>query len=98
MKQEIRKSVRQVVEELDDAYNEFSNREYMNGDYADFASMAVGQFRDALRNPELTREELKYMFRSGIREHKTQDTDTRWTKFIATHIAQSSNTNASIDA
>ncbi|MGH1375298.1 MAG: hypothetical protein ACRBCK_03025 [Alphaproteobacteria bacterium] len=98
MEQKIKRNVRRVVEELDAAYSEFSDRDYMNGDYADFASMAVGQFREALRNPELTREELQGMVRSGIREHKTQDGDAGWTKFVASHIAQSSNANAVIDA
>ena len=94
MEQTIRRNVKQVVEELDAAYSGFASHENMNGDYADFASMAVAQFRKALHNPTLTREELKYMLRSGFRAHKAHDTRTGWTTFIAAHIEKSSNANA----
>tara|TARA_R110001592_G_scaffold3525_31_gene20205 strand:+ start:19028 stop:19327 length:300 start_codon:yes stop_codon:yes gene_type:complete len=93
-KTRIRRDVRCVIEEMDAAYSTFSQYNYMNSDYAGFAGMALGQFRNALRNQTLTREELERMLRDGIQKHRQEGHETDWARFVATHVAQSSNTNS----
>ena len=76
------------------AYQEFSDWHCMNADYADFASIAIGEFRDALRDPELTREDLKYMLRRGMNKHRNRNSQVSWTKYVASYMARSSNANS----
>lgn len=94
MENTIKRDVRNVIEEIDAAYQEFSNYNYMNADYADFANMAISQFRDAMRTPELTREELKDLIRKGMIKHRMRNhEDDNWTKSVASYMAKASNAN-----
>jgi hypothetical protein len=52
MEQTIRRDVKVVIQETSSAYQVFSDHDYMNADFADFAAMALGQFKDALRRPD----------------------------------------------
>lgn len=87
-----KKNVRDVIEEIDVAYHGLIAYQPMNTDYAGFASMAVSQFRDALRDPDLTREELGELIRKGIKKHRARGADANWTKFVASYMVKSANT------
>jgi len=89
----IRREVRGVIEEMSSAYETFSEHNSVNSDYAGFACMAIKEFRCALRNDKLTREELENMLRDGIRKHRSEGKEVSWSRFVASHVAQSSNTN-----
>ncbi len=90
----IRRDIKNVIEEIHEAYKEFSNYSYMNADYADFANMAISQFREAMRAPELTREELKDLLRKGMISHRMcNHKKDNWTKSVASYMAKVSNTN-----
>ncbi len=89
----IRREVRYIIEEMNAAYSTFSEHNYMNADYAGFAGMAIGEFRNALRNQTLTREELERMLRDGIQKHRQEGEETDWARFLASHMAQTSNTD-----
>lgn len=91
MEDTIRNDIRGLIEEMDVAYNDLINYQPMNTDYAGFASMAVGQFRDAMRDPALTREDLGKMLRQGMQKHRMRGTDINWTKFVASYMAKSAN-------
>lgn len=91
----IRKDIKSVIEETNDAYHDFSTHNYMNSDYADFASMALGQFRNALRDPGLTREELERILRKGMKKHRAIEPQSCWTTFMAAYLAKASNGNGS---
>lgn len=91
--------IKEVIEEMDVAYNELSNHSQINADYPDFARMAVGQFRTALGNPDLTREALEKMLRDGLSKYKSVcpnpeycAIEPSWTNFVASHMAKASNT------
>lgn len=88
----IRRRVRFIIEEMESAYHAFSEHNYMNGDYAAFTSMAVAEFRNALGNPALTREQLESMVREGMLRHRRRDGDAAdWSRFVASHITRTSN-------
>lgn len=89
----IKKRVCYVVKEIDDAYRTFSDHDNMNADYAEFAGMAINQFRDALSNPALSREDFKSIFRDGLKKHRAEARNSDWAKFLASHITLKANEN-----
>ena len=91
MEQIIRRDVKVVIEETSSAFQVFSDNDYMNADFADFAAMALGQFKDALRRPELTRLELERLLRSGMTRHRGRASETDWTTFMASYVTTASN-------
>ena len=96
MKEQIRQEdVKHVIEELDTAYHTFSDYNHVNTDYPGFARMAVGKFRHALHDPELTREDLEVLLRKGIKKYRAHSSEVTWTSFVASYMAQSSNANDS---
>jgi hypothetical protein len=91
MEQAMRRDVKVVIEETSSAYQVFSDYDYMNADFADFAAMALGQFKDALRRPELTRGDLERLLRSGMQRHRGRAAETDWTTFMASYVTTASN-------
>ncbi len=94
IEKKIRREVRGVIEEMSSAYETFSEHNSVNSDYAGFACMAIKQFRSALQNERLTREELECMLRDGISKHRNEGKEVSWSRFVASHVARSSNANA----
>ncbi len=92
----IRREVRGIIEEMSYAYKTFSEHNSVNSDYAGFACMAIKQFRNALKNDKLTREELECMLRDGISKYRAEGKEVSWSRFVASHIAQSSNSNTAL--
>lgn len=92
----IRRNVRYVMEEINVVYSTCSDYNATNADFAGFATMALGQFRDALHQPDLTGEELERMLRDGIQKHRQEGQEVDWTRFVASHMAQTSNANSAV--
>ena len=91
MKHSIQKDVMIVIEETSSAYQTFSDHNSMNADFAEFASMALGQFKDALRQPEMTLLELQKLLRSGMKRHRRRAAETDWTTFMASFMVTAAN-------
>lgn len=91
MQHTIQRDVKLVIEETRTAFTTFLDREYANADFADFAAMALGQFKDALRRPELTRGDLEALLRSGMKRHRGRAAETDWTTFMASYVTTAAN-------
>ncbi len=95
MQDAIRKELGLVIDEMSRAYDTVSSYESHNADYADYAVMALGRFRDALRNPDLTQDELAFMLRQAMTEHRAGEAGDCWKAFVASYMSQSANANDS---
>ncbi|MCB1784048.1 MAG: hypothetical protein KDI13_08620 [Alphaproteobacteria bacterium] len=82
-----------VIEETNWAYHAAQQHESMNADYADFAGMALLDFKNALRCPELTREELETMLRSGMHRYRSLAPEDGWTTLMAGYMERTANSN-----
>ncbi len=95
MSQVVKKDkVRKVLKETSDAYRMTCEAMPVNTDYADYASTSsLSSFQSALRDPELTYDELcKILRRASVREHSRQ-CKTPWSLFMANYIEKHNNTN-----
>lgn len=87
--------VQKVLEETNDAFRMTCEYSYMNTDYADYASASsLSSFQKALKDPDLTYDELcKMLRRASIRENHRQ-CKTPWSLFMANYIQKHGNSNA----
>lgn len=86
--------IRMLIEETNDAF--YGSDGHMNADYAEFASLALSEFKHVLRNPRLTRGQLTAMLRTGMLKHKDIDPESNWSSFMAHYITRSSNRNSKL--
>lgn len=86
-------NIKSLIEETNDAF--FTCRGSINTDYAEFATMSLSDFKRALKDPRLTRDDLIGMLRNGATEHKTEDPESCWSTFMAHYVARSANKNPS---
>lgn len=93
MANSVHRCVKALIEETNDAYGMFTAHGNMNGDYADFASLSLSQFKAALRKPEMTRRELVRLLRKASNSHKDVSPDACWANFMAGYMAKTSNSN-----
>lgn len=82
-----------VIDEMNTAYVQVSDYEALNADYAEYAHLAIGRFREILKNPALTRDELQDLLRSGLANHKRDGQSSDWRQFVASYMAQSANSD-----
>ena len=83
-----------VIEEVNVAYRSLATQSgSMNTDYAGFACMALGTFRDALQNQNLSCDDLQAMLRAGQKEHRKEGEDSDWSRFVASHVQRTANEN-----
>jgi hypothetical protein len=83
----VHQRIRILIEQTNDA---FSNYDAVNADFAEFATLALADFKEALRNPNLTRGQLAQMLRRGMMKHQDKDPGS-WSAFMAAHIAKTAN-------
>lgn len=83
----VHQRIRTLIEQTSDA---FTCCESSEADYAEFAALALTDFKNALENPHLTRRELSTMLRGGMAKHKDKHPDS-WALFMAQHIAVTAN-------
>ncbi len=86
----VHQRIRILIEETNDA---FSSYDTVNADFAEFAGLALAEFKNALSDPGLTREQLVKLLRRGMAKHKDKDPNS-WAAFMAHHIARAANRNA----
>lgn len=87
-------SVHQQIKDLiEDTNIVFENCGGVNTDYADFATMALGEFKTLLGNPKLTDRQLKQLIRRANRSRNNWDPNGCWASFVARSIARQSNNN-----
>ncbi len=84
--------VKMLIEETNDAF--FSCDGCVNADYAEFATLALSEFKHVLHNPRLTGHQLRKMLRTGASRHKDIDPESCWSTFMAHYVAQTSNKNS----
>ncbi len=82
--------IQTLIEETSDAF--FSFHGCVNSDYAEFAGMALSEFKAALRDPSLTRSELIDMLRKGMLDTRSDDPE-RWSALMAQQLKKASNRN-----
>ena len=85
--------IKSLLEETNAA---FESAGRMNSDYAGFASMALSDFKEAMKSPSLTAQDLRRIIRKAHVNHKHMDPEGSWSAYIATYIAQTCNDPAQI--
>lgn len=89
-----KKKVQQVLEDTGFAYSLSCETEHLNADYADYAStQALRSFQRALKDPNLTYDELCVMIRRASTEANSRQCKTPWSMFMANAINKSANGN-----
>lgn len=90
----IRKTVvRKVLEDTGFAYT-LSCESHVNADYADFASsQALDSFQKALKNPDLTYDDLCAILRKASSRASSRQCKTPWSMFMANYISKHCNNN-----
>ena len=88
-----------IITLIRDTNSVFQNCGGVNTDYADFATIALAEFKTLLGTPKLTDRELKQLIRKANVQHKATaerdncNTEDCWATFIADHITQQANSN-----
>lgn len=86
------KALRSVIEETDEAYRSYFDYNTPNTDFAEFAGLALTQFKSAMRSPDLTSEDLQQLLRSGMSNHRSSGgTDKGWSSFMASYVTRAVN-------
>lgn len=83
----VHQRIQTLIEETNDA---FSSCGSVNADYADFASMALADFKTILQDPQLTSWQLKQLIRKAMAAN-TESDPRSWASFVAHYIAQTAN-------
>src|SRR5688572_15028087 len=83
----VHQRIRILIEETNDAFSSYST---VNADFADFAVLALSEFKNVLGNPDMTKEQLAQILRGGMIRHKDKDAGS-WSVFMAHHVAKAAN-------
>ncbi len=84
--------VRKVLEDTGSAYTSSYENHCINSDYADFASsQALNSFQSALKNPNLTYDDLCIMLRKASSRANSRQCKTPWSMFMANYISKHCN-------
>lgn len=88
-------ALRSVIEETEDAYRTFSDYHQANADFAEFAGMALTQFKQAMQTPDLTNEDLQSVLRRGMTNHRASGaSESGWSAFMASYVTRAMNDKA----
>jgi len=90
MTQHMPSRVEALIHETNEAFLSCSGS--MNTDYAEFAGMALPQFKRELRDPSLTRARLIAMLRRGMAKSHCDD-KARWSALMARQLNKACNGN-----
>lgn len=91
MNSSVHARIKHLIEETNDAYSSFGGT--VNADYAEFASLALSEFKNALHKPDLTDHELRHIIRKGMNQHRKKNPSSCWATFMALYVANGSNAN-----
>ena len=84
----VHQRIRTLIEETNDAFCDSEGA--INADYAEFATLALADFKSVLSAPKLTKQELIDLLRTAMHKHKDKD-PLNWAAFMAYHIASTAN-------
>ena len=91
MRPNVHNRIKVLIEETNDA---FSSEGAVNADYAEYATLALGEFKHVLSNPGLTRRQLMNILRAGMTRHRQTTPGSCWSTFMAQYVARTANRNA----
>lgn len=93
-KQAVKKTVvRKVLEDTGFAYT-LTCESHVNSDYADYASsQALSSFQRALRDPNLSYDDLCAILRKASSRASSRQCKTPWSMFMANYISKHCNGN-----
>lgn len=83
----VHQRIRVLLEETNDAYASCGT---VNADFAEFAAMAITEFKSILGDPDLTGDRLIEILRRAMHKHHDKDS-VSWSIFVASHIANTAN-------
>lgn len=86
--------IRRVLEETGYAYTLSCESEHSNADFAEYASAhALSSFQKALKDPELTYEQLCRLLRRATNREAGRRCKTPWSIFMANCLEKQGNKN-----
>jgi len=92
-KRQAKTVVRQVLEDTGHAYT-LMCESHVNADFADYASsQALGEFRRALDDPNMSYVDLCVILRKASTRASTRQCKTPWSMFMANYISRHCNAN-----
>ncbi|MGB4056477.1 MAG: hypothetical protein WBK77_00120 [Alphaproteobacteria bacterium] len=89
----VHQRIRILIEQTNDAFTCYDT---VNADFAEFATLALSDFKEALENPHLTRSQLTRMLRRGMTKHRDK-TPGSWSAFMAAHVAKAANVDTPVE-
>jgi hypothetical protein len=90
MSQNVHERIKHLIEGTHEAFEAYGT---INSDYAEFASMALSEFKSALQQPDLTGQELRLMIRKGQSRRNSVDPNGCWATFMAHYVSSHTNSN-----
>jgi hypothetical protein len=87
--------IRKLIEDTNAAYDGMCSSG-LNADFAEFAALALSDFRAVLGNDALSEAELIMLLREGRARHKSITPNTSWSGFLATYIGHRANSDRAI--
>lgn len=97
IKTESKQVIRRVLEETGFAYTLNCEHTHSNADFAEFAScQALDSFKMALKDPNLSYEDLCRILRKATRREARRSCKTPWSIFMANYLEKYANTNDAI--
>jgi hypothetical protein len=89
-----KKVMHRVLEDTRFAYKIICEMDQLNADYAEYASsQALGEFRRAFGDPELTYEQLCRILRNASNKERRRQCKTPWAMFMANFLERNGNAN-----
>ena len=86
--------IRRVLEETGFAYTLNCECGSGNADYAEYVStQALDSFKNALKNPNLSYEDLCRLLRKATRREAQRSCKTPWSVFMANYLEKHANTD-----
>lgn len=89
-KTQTQKQIKKLIQQTNDV---FENCGGVNTDYADFATIALSDFKEMLGNPDLTDRQLKSLIRRASQRYREDKPVNSWSCFTASYINKKANTN-----
>ncbi len=83
-----------ILEETRYAYRITSENDYMNADYAEYASaQALADFRQAFGEPEMSHDQLCRILRQAANKERRRLCKTPWAMFMANFLERNGSAN-----
>ena len=92
MNTSIHNRIRILIEETSEAFSYCGS---VNADYAEFATLALSDFRNILKSPDLTGGELRKILRKAMNKNKDK-TASSWSALMAQHVTSTANSNIAV--